>query len=546
MADIEIKLVFYRTLFSQSAASVTMGSLAAFLEQHNFCVSLCLWERDGLHNAEKITTGRNKINIVIAKPNFKDFKLMIPLLAELKKQKATAKVFFCGPFASINANSIMADLPWLDGIIIGQPEETALELLSLISQKKPIKKCAGGIWRKATGGRVSSYQLRSHRLKLNELPFPRRDVEKTERGLYVNLEASRGCVGQCSFCHIPLISNLTGCSAIDYRQPKLVVKEMARLYKTLGKELFIFNDSCFWRNDGDNERILEFCRELKKLKLPLKFYIYLKCYPRLPDKILAALSEAGLVRVFLGIENISNKSQKVFNKKIPLTAYEEIKKQFDRYGINIHIGYIVAEPYSSLDDINNNLKYLRKIGKLFRLGVILETVRVVPQSGLHRQLLKDGLIASELSYDKLTYGYKYKYPAVGRFVAEIKKLFLMELNPEAYEFEYYCTTGDILRVLCRRWDHRVYHQLDDVFSQFYKQRDKIMDLLLDFLLQLSRTAALDKNKKLFMQKRRQKFITDFRREFLVLQVHYAVLCREIKNQGGERVVNCLYHGLERV
>lgn len=39
---ITVKLVFYRTLFSQSAASLTMGSIAAFLRQNGFVCDLCL------------------------------------------------------------------------------------------------------------------------------------------------------------------------------------------------------------------------------------------------------------------------------------------------------------------------------------------------------------------------------------------------------------------------------------------------------------------------------------------------------------------------
>ena len=68
-----IKLVFSQTLKSQSVASVSMGSLAAYLRAREFRVDMCLLDENGLHNAEAILNNRAMHNIIIAKPNFKDF-----------------------------------------------------------------------------------------------------------------------------------------------------------------------------------------------------------------------------------------------------------------------------------------------------------------------------------------------------------------------------------------------------------------------------------------------------------------------------------------
>ncbi|NCB20352.1 MAG: hypothetical protein EOM88_00295 [Clostridia bacterium] len=45
MKNINVKLVFYRTLFSQSAASVTMGSLSAFLSNNKINNDFVLLEK---------------------------------------------------------------------------------------------------------------------------------------------------------------------------------------------------------------------------------------------------------------------------------------------------------------------------------------------------------------------------------------------------------------------------------------------------------------------------------------------------------------------
>lgn len=543
---IKIKLVFYRTLFSQSAASLTMGSIAAFLRQNGFGCDLCLLEKQGLHNAEKILLGDEK-KIIIAKPNFKDHIFLLPLLAELKKQKAVERIFLCGPYACLNYISIMNKLPWLDGILFGDAEETALDLVKLtaINKKLSDKNCSGGVWRKAGGKDFFSFTPRRRKLGLNDLPFPARDIEKMEKGSYVNIEASRGCNGGCNFCHIPLISKISSYKDINYRSPKLVADEMEIIHRTLKKKLFIFNDSCFWRGEVDNDRVLNFCREIKKRKLPIKFYIYLKSWPEMPKKILSALRQVGLIRIFLGIENISAHSQDVLNKKIQLSAYESAKKRLDRYDINIHIGYIVAEPYSKLLAIAENLKYLRQIDKLFRLGTILESVRVIPGSSLHKKLVKDGLLDNNTNFSEIAHGYKYKDLKTNQFMKGIGSIF-EKIGDEAYEFEYFCTTASLLKSLLRQIDKRTFFAVAKDFSILKNMIERSMDGLLDFFLGYIDLIFSGRDKTLALDLLKDDFLSEFKKNHITIKVKYADIINKIKLAGEEEAINCIYTGLERI
>jgi len=543
---IKIKLVFYRTLFSQSAASLTMGSMAAFLRQHGFNCDLCLLERQGLHNAEKILQGSEE-KIIFAKPNFKDHILLLPLLAELKKQKKVNQIFLCGPYACLNYISMMNKLPWLDGILFGDTEETALDLAKLVVANKKItfRNCPGGVWRKSNDKCYFNFVPRRRKFRLNSLPFPARDIEIMEKGSYANIESSRGCNGECSFCHVPMVSNISGCTSIDYRSPKLVADEMEMIYKTLKKKFFIFNDSCFWRNKFDNVRILEFCNEIKRRKLPIKFYIYLRSHPEMPDEILTALRRAGLARIFLGIENVSTRSQEVLNKKIAINAYESAKKKFDKYDINIHIGYIVAEPYSKLSAIVDNLKYLRTIGKLFRLGTILEPIRVIPGSRFHKRLIEDGLLKSDADFNDITYGYKYKYRESDRFMGGIKDIF-DKISDEAYEFEYFCTTAFLLKSLLCQINKAKYVNIAKDFLTLKKMTETAMDDLLDFFLNYINLISAKKDKTTAFNNLKENFLLDFKKNHVAIKVKYSDIINKIKLCHAEEVVNCIYTGLDRI
>lgn len=540
--DKRIKLVFYRTLYSQSGASLTMGSIASFLRKYGHKVDLCFLERKDIHITEKILSDRGKCNIVIAKPNFKDFDELFLVLDELKKNKLIDFVFLCGPYACLNAESIMKVNGWLDGVVTGAIEETVLELVESINGRRRVfnVKCCGGIWRDPLTGIVHSNKKRSALTALNDLPFPARDIEMRENINFINIEASRGCNFSCSFCHNPIMvkfNNEKG--SVNIRDSVLVVDEMEKLHKNLGKTLFIFNDDCFWRGPIDNERILKFCSEIKKRKLKIKFYIYLRCKPFVNDKILKELVRAGLVRVFLGVESASEKSQSVFNKPIEQDLYFSIKNKLDKHNINIHIGYIVFEPYSTLRDIFLNINYLFKIGKLFRLGTILEPVRIIPGSELHVVLLKDGLMTQNLRYGQITYGYQFLHPEVKKLFDNFRKIFNDDLSGVAHEYEYYCTTAKLMEALIMREGVRFRSIIKNDFIEFNKMRDDSMILLKKYFNQTikninAKSGQLDGD-----------FVKDFKLLSIKIKIKYADIVTKIIEGGGRNIIKEIYTGLDR-
>lgn len=539
-----VKLVFSRTLNSQSAASVTMGSLAAYLRSSGFQTDLCLLDKKELHNDDTILGNSFHRNIVIAKPNFKDFQTMIPLLKNLKRHGLAKRVFFCGPFAKLNAQSLMSEMEWLDGIIIDQIEASAKCLLSTMSQDLESWNVAspGSLSRNPITLVVEKHVRLMNPIPLSDLPFPARDIETGEDVLYVNIEASRGCLFDCSFCHIPLMSEISVKGLpINIRDPVLVVDEIEWLNKELGKTLFIFNDSCFWSTKKDDLRILRFCDEITKRKLDVRLYVYLKGEPFVGDDVLHALVKAGLVRVFLGVENSVKSSLAIYRKKIRPDLYSTLRDKLARLGVNIHVGYITLEPYSSLDDVLSNIEYLFYVGKLFRLGVILEPVRVIPGTSLHSRLVKEGLMDSNLGFDEITYGYMFAHKGVGVLLRQWKAMFEGTLRDAAYGFEYYSTTGELLRVLAERLDNKFVSILHDHYEAFNTEKVRGMQLLLDYFRSTIADAKNGPGPSTGETQCRE-FAHRFSQMANNLAVLHAGMISVMRANGGERAVREVYMG----
>lgn len=543
--SIRVKLVFFRTLFSQSVASVSMGSLAAYLRLSGFQTDLCLLDRRNIHDTEIILGDSPQNNVVIAKPNFKDFGTMLPLLERLKSVGVVSRVFLCGPFAKLNYAGLMSELPWLDGVFIDQLEVSANQLLSTMSNDLSSWNLLspGGVSRNPRTGIVGTHTPLMSPVPLSTLPFPARDIEAVEDVGFVNIEASRGCLFDCSFCHIPLISETSVHGfALNVRDPVLVVDEIEWLNRELGKTLFIFNDSCFWSTKKDDARILLFCKEIERRKLDVHFYVYLKGKPFIGDEVLHALVKAGLVRVFLGVENSVKSSLALYRKKIRPDLYEAVRAKLDPLGVNVHIGYITIEPYSSLDDVLSNVEYLFRIGKLFRLGVILEPVRIVPGTRLYQRLVVDGLMPSGLRYHKLTYGYKFAHEEVGHLLGGWKEMLEGHLKDVAYGFEYHSTTGEILRVLAERLDPEFASLLKDRYETFNAKRLSAMSLLLDYFrasIEFARIGKVDMVRDVEIHR---QFVDGFTRAAEELAILYGGIVATVKQNGGERAVKEIYPG----
>lgn len=532
---IKIKLVFFRTLLSQSAASLTMSRLAAVVRAAGLSADLCLMERDNLHSLDSVLDGLGDYNILVAKPNFKDFDRLLPLLAGLKKSGAFQRVYLCGPFAVLNAASLKRGNNWLDGIIDYPVEANLLRIIQLWRRSSGLKlRIESPLLQRAAAGQSVAFA---------DLPRPARDIEAREGGRYANLEYSWGCDYRCSFCHWPLLKNKSGDFA-GVRPTEAVVQEMIYLQRELGKSFFVFNDSCFWRSAADDRRIRSFCSLIRRRGVKAHLYIYLRCRPFIGEANIKRLAAAGLVRVFVGLESFAGNDQKIYNKIIKENNFDSLRRVLEKYGINIHIGFIVFSPYSGLKDVALNIKYLDTIGHLFRIGVILEPVRVIPGSALQQRLVADGLMADSLGYKDVTYGYRFKNRAAGECLKFIKATFAAEdLRALAYEFEYFCTTMGLIDSLLLRSGRQNLKLISADRQDFMAARRRGELALKKYLLYV--IGRFERGAKVDPQ-RTEEFKRNFAAADLSLKIKYSLIKARISRSEARSLLAEVYSGAENL
>ena len=100
------KLLYYRTLYSQSAASLTIGYLAAYIRQLGATAEISLLELGGMNNAQKVLRNTNPLDILIYKVNYQDYKEGCEILRAVKHFCPDRKVYLLGYFAEMNCAAL--------------------------------------------------------------------------------------------------------------------------------------------------------------------------------------------------------------------------------------------------------------------------------------------------------------------------------------------------------------------------------------------------------------------------------------------------------
>ena len=185
--------------------------------------------------------------------------------------------------------------------------------------------------------------------------LPASQVRRTGGGI-TSFDAGRGCPFQCSFC---TIINVQGRKS--RRRTPDDIERIVRQNVAQGVKRFFVTDDNFSRN-ADWERILDRLIDLRERdKLDIRFVIQVDtmCH-RLPGFIRKA-ARAGVVRVFIGIENINPGSLAGANKKHnKIAEYRRMLLEWKHAGVGVIAGYILGFPGDTPESIARDVSIIQR------------------------------------------------------------------------------------------------------------------------------------------------------------------------------------------
>lgn len=311
----------------------------------------------------------------------------------------------------------------IDSVVLGEGENTITDLAANL--------LTGADWHGTPGvaylDRSAGIQVVNRRIDsvdLDLLPFASRDylpfcLEKTN---YATVLGSRGCWwGSCNFCSNNAFERWSGGSRWRGRSPIKLVDEMQELYEKYGVTIMKFNDpNIFGSGVEGRNHVVEFCREIERRRLPFHLMGFCRGDDITGDpSVIEDLKAGGFERLLVGVESSDNETLRKFHKGETIEGMNRAMDLLHEAQISTVIGFMIFNPYTTLNSLRKDLAFLRRRGEYPTLS---KAMRVFDGTPIQRELERQGRLLKRNPFE----GYhEYSMPAdIAAVYGSMKILFV--------------------------------------------------------------------------------------------------------------------------
>lgn len=303
-------------------------------------------------------------------------------LKELHPQK-TIVLGGVGPFGV--EELILERFPWVDVVVRGEAEHTALELMEALPDLARLKRVRGLSFR--SNGTIERTPERPRIQELDAIPLPA--YQRLDFAHYdaFGVITARGCPYECSFCSV---TPIWGHQA-THRSHESVIDEMHLLHEEYGVEHVLFQDEFFYSSEA---KILDFCDRLEASGLPVTW----KCFGRVnlvTERAMRRMAEAGCVQLRFGIESASDRVLervvKGFSFRDALRVVTEAVKIFP----SVETFFIWGFPFEEMEDFYQTTLQMARFRQM-GVTVLPSLLSLLPQTALYDEV-RTGRYRGELT-----------------------------------------------------------------------------------------------------------------------------------------------------
>lgn len=387
-----------------------------------------------LKSLMRIFQGADIIGLTATTPTFKNAEL----ICKLAKENSSAITILGGIHATI-ASEECAKSKFIDFVVRGEGEETIVELVNSIKNKKNPKKINGLTFK--SKNKIIHTPNRELIKDLDKIPFPARHLFNHQKYSYPDslaspvmpIMTSRGCPHGCTYCCTKQIFT----RKVRFRSAKNVVDEIEHLIKKYGVKEIHFWDDNFTLN---KQRVFEIRDEIRKRGIKLNF-----AFPnglrvdQVDADILIALRDMGVYSMAFGVESGNQVILNNVKKGTTIAQIEKAYKIAKKLGFETWGFFMIGLPGETKETIINTINFAKKINPDIAKFHILKPF---PGTEVFNQLKEQGLI-TDFNYSN--YGIHTR--PVHR-LPELSEEDLLQWSKTAYK-QFYLRPSKILSQLLR-------------------------------------------------------------------------------------------------
>lgn len=343
------------------------------------------------------------------------FQALKIIAQQIKKLFPNSPIVIGGIHATIFASKILETCSYIDYIIIGEGEESFLELVrALLNNDSASLQAIDGIAYRYAGAIVNKPKTKFI-TDLDSLPMVNVELLDLKNyhfdssrwyspkgikvGFPFSILSSRSCPCRCSFCSMWFVHG----PKIRFRSAQNTVDEIQYLYDNYNGTYFsFFDDNLAY----DRQRILDICNEIIKRGLNIQFDtpngVAIKS---LDQEVIDAMVSAGLVKINLSPESGSSYIRNnVIGKWLKTEKIYEVFESCAKHN-NLYIGayFIIGMPEETEETLQETYEMIVRL-PLDRVSLTYATP--YPGTKLYNYCVKHNLLEYDHESD---FDYKREY-----------------------------------------------------------------------------------------------------------------------------------------
>jgi len=269
----------------------------------------------------------------------------------IRQANGSLPIWVGGPQLSLYPAECMAD-PSVDVAVIGEGDETVVELLDRVAAKEDLAGVAGTIVRR--GDELVHGEPRAVVDDLDRLPLPALDLLPLDRYRsldlptpFVSMVTSRGCPFRCRYCSQVYVGG-----AYRTHGPERVVAEMVRAVRRFRAREIVFFDETFTLH---SDWVQSVCEGILAADIHVPWNVRTRV-DRLDAETLLAMREAGCCSIHVGIETGSPRVQRLMNKNLDLVGIGDALATARQLGIETRGYFMIGYPGETREEIEQTLQ----------------------------------------------------------------------------------------------------------------------------------------------------------------------------------------------
>lgn len=314
---------------------------------------------------------------------YKQIKQILSYVKEIKKDVIT---IIGGGLLTAAPETAMKALKCADIGIVGEGEETIIEIADFLETGKNLGSIKGILYREKDGVVIKT-DKRDDIKDLDKIPFPDYDgfqygkqIEKTKTAMICT---SRSCPYNCTFC-FHTCGNTYRSRSLDN-----VFEEIEFLFSRYEIEVLSIADELFV---AKKSRVIEFCNRIKP------YNVKWTAQARVDGvdlEILEKMRDAGCIGISYGLESASNEILKGMKKK---TTIEQIEKAFEitrKAKIKPFGNFLFGDINETVETSNMTIEWYSE-HPYFDCSFC--QIIILPGSEIYKYALENNFIKNEIEY----------------------------------------------------------------------------------------------------------------------------------------------------